>query len=195
MKFSIIGIFAAAIGVAQAGYVQNKVCPAATSIPYESGMATAYLQRVLYIDSTIYSFINQVSKLTKRDFSCLNDGTYGTSESDYAYWHNNATGVLATNIVFFDSATGTRVIQDCIDSRKLAAKIAYYATSNGVAMPQAVANAMSKLLAKGRFDMFTITGPSKSLSAEYIANLEATVKSRVPSFSMKGLTAIDQTKC
>ena len=122
-------------------------------------MATPFLQRVLYIDSTIYSFIKQVSKLTKFNMTCLNDGVYGTSVSDYAYWHQNATGALATNFIFFDPATGTRVLFDCIDSKKLASKIAYYARSAGVAMPQSVSNAMSKLIARGRFDVFTITSP------------------------------------
>ena len=83
MRFILICVVAAALGLTEAGYVSNRKCPNVTSIPYDSAMATRTLHRALYVDSTTYSYANQLSKVTPAskgiNMTCPNDGTWGTS--------------------------------------------------------------------------------------------------------------------
>ena len=82
-------------------------------------MATRTLKRALYADSTTYSYIKQLSKVTPAskglNMTCLNDGTWGTSAAQYAYWYQNATGPLAMNFLYFEPTTAASFFYYCID--------------------------------------------------------------------------------
>ena len=199
MKFVIICLVAAALVLAEAGYVSNKKCPTVSSIPYQSEMATRTLHRALYVDSTTYSYINQLSKVTPAskglNMTCLNDGTYGFSAAQYAYWYQNATGPLAMNFLYFDPTTATSFFYDCIDQSKLSSLLAYVAAETGLALPQAVVSSISKLLAFGRFDVFIVTSSVTSLSTSIIDSMTTAVKTQIPSFTMKSMTAFNQNGC
>ena len=89
LKVVLACVAAALIGTASAGYSNGK-CPNITSIPYRSEIGNRVLHRALYADTTTYSYINLLQKATANsksiNMTCLNDGTYGFSASQYAYW-------------------------------------------------------------------------------------------------------------
>ena len=64
-----------------------------------------------------------------------------------------------------------------------------------MALPQAVVNSISKLLAFGRFDVFFVTSSVTSLSNSIITAMTNAVKTQFPTFSMKSMTAFNQKGC
>ena len=199
MKIMIACAIAAVLGVAEAGYVSGKRCPTVTSIPYQSAMATRTLHRLLYIDSTTYSYLTLLQKATPTSktpsTTCPNDGTYGFTAEQYAYYYQNSTGALAMNMLYYDSATGTEFFYDCIDQTKLAAILAYVAVEFGVALPQAVVNSVSKLLLFGHFDIFLVVSAATSLPAAVQSSMVTQVKTQFPQFTMNSMTGFNQTDC
>ena len=82
-------------------------------------MATRFLQRALYADSTTFNYARQLSKVTPAskglNMTCLNDGTWGTSAAQYARWYQNDTWALAMNVLYFEPTYGTKFYYYCVD--------------------------------------------------------------------------------
>ena len=199
MKFLIVCVIAAALGIAEAGYVTGKKCPTVSSIAYSSDMATRTLHRALYVDSTTYGYINQLNKVSPTskgiNMTCLNDGTYGFSQAQFAYYYQNATGPTSMNFLYFDPVTATSFFYDCVDQAKFAGLLAYVAADSGVTLPPAVVSSISKLLALGHFEVFIVTSSVTSLSASIISAMTSAVKTQLPNFSMSSMTSFNQTGC
>ena len=197
-KILIACVAAVMLGSAQAGFVSGK-CPNITSIPYRAEFANRALKRALYADDTTFSYIKLLNKAVGAsqglNMTCLNDGTYGFSASQYAYWFQNSTGTLAMNFLFHDAPTGTQLTYMCIDQRKLRDLLKYVATESGLALPSAVVNSISKLVAAGRFDVFVVTSAQTSISTAVQNAMVASATPYFPKFSMKALTAFNQTGC
>ena len=197
-KILIACVAAAMLGSAQAGYVSGK-CPNITSIPYRAEFANRALKRALYTDDTTFSYIKLLNKAVGAsqglNMTCLNDGTYGFSASQYAYWFQNSTGTLAMNYLFHDAPTDTHFAYMCIDQRKLRDLLRYVAAESGLALPSAVVNSISKLVAVGRFDVFIVMSAQTSISTAVQNAMVASATPYFPKFSMKALTAFNQTGC
>ena len=58
--------------------------------------------------------------------------------------------------MFYDGPTGTSLVYTCVDSKRFKALASYAAKELGVAIPPAIINSLSSLIAVGHFDIFLI---------------------------------------
>ena len=82
-------------------------------------MANSIEHWLLYVDSTAWTYVVDVSKLlppqVTAKLNCLDPGNFGYSEAFYASEFQNKTEALHFNMLYYDSTSGTQLYFACVD--------------------------------------------------------------------------------
>ncbi len=99
------------------------------------------------------------------------------------------------NYLFYDGPTGTSLLYTCLDSKRFKLLANYAANELGYSIPPAIINSLSSLITVGHFDLFLIRSAEITIPSSVLTGLTTAAKKNFPSFSMKQMTAFNQTGC
>ena len=103
--------------------------------------------------------------------------------------------MLGLDLLYFDSATGTQFLYDCINSTKATALINFATTTLGVPIPAATVSSFMKLLSVGHFDVTFIASNLTSVAPALQAQITAQVNKTLPKWQWSSMTNLNPKEC
>lgn len=119
-SISILAVSAALLAAtANAGFGFGG-CPAVTSIAYDANMQSSHGHQLLYADAQVLKYLGIIRNVASfiPDFRCFDLGAFGYDNAMYTEQFTNAQNAMRTNLLYFDTTTGTEAHYACMDAAR-----------------------------------------------------------------------------
>ena len=127
--------------------------------------------------------------------SCINLGLFEYTYDDYYDYFVDVSNELQFDMLYYDDASGTQVLYDCIDTAKATTLMAYAESEYGILLQTRIQDQILSYLENAHFDLlFVLSGLTTLTSAIKSEAMEA-VDKQLETFDFDTLFALDTSTC